>query len=137
MVAPVFQANVAPAVPVAVNAELPQLLTTDTEGATGVALTVNTAALEITLPAMFVHTARYCLLSSAVVVVNDNVPEVALVMLFQLVPLVLSCHCTVGIGLPLAAELKLAVKPEHLVCDTGCVVTAGEMALALTVTTTF
>ena len=35
------------------------------------------------------------------------------------VPLVLTCHCTVNAGLPLAAELKLAFKPAHLVLRAG------------------
>ena len=139
VVAPVFHKNEAVGAPLAVNSELPQLLVTETVGADGMELTVNTAAVEFTVPAMFVHTARYCLLLSAVVVVNDNVPDVALLMLFQVVPLVLSCHCTVGAGLPLAAEIKLAVKPAHLVCVDGCVVTAGATMLPSTptVTTTF
>jgi len=137
VVAPVFHENVAPGAPAAVNTEFPQLSITDTEGAEGVPLTVKTAALEFTLPEMFVHTARYCLLLSTIAVVNDNVPDVAPPMLFQIVPSVLTCHCTVGAGLPLAAELKLALNPEHLVCETGCVVTDGDTALALTVTTTF
>ena len=111
--------NVAPGAPVAVNSELPQLLVTDTPGAAGIGLTINVAALEVALAAMLVHTARYCLLLSAAVVVNDKMLVVAPVMLFQLVPLVLSSHCTVGAGLPLAAELKLTFKPAHFVCDAG------------------
>jgi len=117
--APVLHENVALGAPVAVNNEVPQLLLTETDGADGMELTVNTAALEFTVPAMFVHTARYCLLLSAVVVVNDKVPAVAPLMLFQIVPFVLSCHCTVGAGPPLAAELKIAFTPAHLVCVAG------------------
>ena len=59
LVAPVFHENVAVGDPVAVNTELPQSSTTDTEGAKGFELTVNVAALEVALPATFVHTARY------------------------------------------------------------------------------
>jgi hypothetical protein len=59
VVAPVFHRNDAVATPVAVNTEVPQSSTTDTEGAEGFELTVNVAALEVTLPATFVHTARY------------------------------------------------------------------------------
>jgi hypothetical protein len=136
VVAPVFHNN--EPVPVAVNTELPQLLVTETVGAEGMEVTVNVAALEFTVPPMFVHTARYSLLLSAVVVVNDSGLAVAPVMLFQLVPLlVLTCHCTVGAGLPLAAELKLAFKPAHLVCVNGWVVTTGATALVPTVTTKF
>ena len=72
VVAPLLHKNVAPGAPVAVNSELPQLLVTDTPGAAGIGLTVNVAALEVAVPAMLVHTARYCLLLSAAVVVNDK-----------------------------------------------------------------
>ena len=57
-VAPVLHENVAEGAPVAVNSVLPQLLVTDTPGVPGIVLTVNVAALEVTVPAMFVHTAR-------------------------------------------------------------------------------
>ena len=139
VVAPLLHENVAPGTPVAVSRELPQLLVTDTEGAAGIGSTINVAALEVAVPAMLVHTARYCLLLSAAVVAKAKVPVAAPVMLVQLVPLVLSCHCTVGAGLPLAAELKLTFKPAHFVCDAGCVVTAGDTMLPSTptVTTTF
>ena len=92
VVAPVFHANFAPLAPVAAKSELLQLLVTETEGAEGMELTVNVAPLEITVPATFVHTAWYCLLLSAVVVVNDKVLLVAPVILFHDVPFVLSCH---------------------------------------------
>jgi len=139
VVAPVLHENVAPGAPVAVNSELPQLSATEIEGADGMELTVNIAPFEFTEPPLFVHTARYCLLLSAAVVVNDKMLVVAPVILFQLVPLVLSSHCTVGAGLPLAAELKLTLKPAHFVCDAGWVVTTGDTILTstLTVTTTF
>src|SRR4030095_9068346 len=136
VVAPVLHKNAAPGAPVAVNSELPQLSATEIEGADGMELTVNVAPLEFTEPPLFVHTARYCLLLSAAVVVNDKVLAVAPVMLFQLVPLVLSCHCTVGAGLPLAAELKLTFKTAHFVCDAGWVVTAGDTMLPSTPTVT-
>ena len=58
VVAPLLQNNV-PVNPVAVNTELPQLFTTVTPGATGVELTVSIAALEFTVPPLFVQTARY------------------------------------------------------------------------------
>ena len=87
---------------------------------TGVGLTVNVAALEFTVAPAFVHTARYRLLLSAVVGANDKVADVAPVTLAQVVPpFVLTCHCTVGDGVPLAAEVKLAFTPAHLVCEAG------------------
>src|SRR6185503_19831889 len=123
-VPPLLHENIAPPTPDAVNVELPQLLTTEIEGADGMEVTVNVAALEVAVPAIFVHTARYCLLLSAVVVVNDNVLLVAPPILFQ-VPLVFTCHCTVGAGPPLAPELNVTLSPAHFVCDAGCVVTCG------------
>ena len=103
------------------------------------AFTVSVAELEFTEPPLLVHTARYCLLFNAVVALTLNVLLVAPLIFVQLVPLVLSCHCTVGAGLPLAKELKLTFKPAHFVCDAGWVVTAGDTILPSTptVTTTF
>src|SRR4029078_9082941 len=107
-VPPLLHENNAPPAPDAVKSELPQLLVTEIEGADGIELTVNVAALEVAVPAMLVHTARYCLLLSAVVVVNDKLLVVAPVILCQLLPVVFSCHCTVGAGPPLAPELNVA-----------------------------
>jgi hypothetical protein len=105
---------------------------------TGTALTVSVAALELTVPPMFVHAARYCLLLSAIVVAKVKVLLVAPLILLQLEPpFVLTCHCTVGAGLPLAAELKLALTLAHLVCEAGWVVTTGNTIPVFTVTTTF
>ena len=83
------------------------------------------AGSELTGPALFVHTARYCLLLSAMVVVNDKVLLTAPGILIQFVPFVLSCHCTVGTGVPLAAEVKETVVPAHFIWEAGCVVTVG------------
>ena len=58
---------------------------------TGIGFTVNTAALELTVPALFVHTARYCLALSAVVTAKVNVALVAPVIFAQMVP-VIDCH---------------------------------------------
>ncbi len=72
--------------------ELPQLFTTVTPGADGIAITVNVAELEITALVLVVHTARYCLLLSPVVAVKVNVPLVAPVISDHLVQFVLTCH---------------------------------------------
>ena len=40
-------------------------------------------------------------------------------------PSVLTCHCTVGVGLPLAAAVKVAVCPAVTVWFVGFVVIAG------------
>ena len=72
--------------------EVPQLFTTVTPGADGIAMTVNVAGLEVTALVLLVHTARYCLLLSPVVAVKVKVPLVAPVISDQLVPFVLTCH---------------------------------------------
>src|SRR5678815_1879577 len=109
----------------AVNTVLPQLLTTVTEGAAGIELTVSVHGLEFTDPAEFVHTARYCLLLSAIVVENARVLLVAPLISLHVVPFVLCCQCTVGVGLPFAAEVKLTLAPAHFVCEVGSVLTIG------------
>src|SRR4030095_8264927 len=134
-VAPLLHENIAPPAPVAVNSELPQLLATEIVGADGMELTVNVAALAVAVPAIFVHTARYCLLLSDDVVVNDMVLLAAPPILSQ-VPLVFTCHCTVGAGPPMAPELNVAISPAHHVCEDGCVVTCGATVLPSTATVT-
>jgi hypothetical protein len=124
VVAPLLHNN-DPVNPEAVKTELPQLLATATVGAAGIALTVSVAGFEFTVPVLFVHTARYCLLLSAIEALKDRVLLVAPAILFQVVPLVLDCHCTVGAGLPLAAELKFTTDPAHAACDAGCKEIAG------------
>src|SRR5438874_1955631 len=55
-----------------------------------------------------------------------NVVLVAPVMLLNVLPpSVLTCHCTVGVGVPPAAAVKVAVWPAVTVVFAGCVVTAG------------
>ena len=136
VVAPVLHSKV-PVVPVAFKTELPQLLVTPTVGVTGIAFTVNAAPSELAVPALLLHTARYCLPLSAIVVANVYVALVAPVIFDHVVPLP-DCHCTVGEGVPLAADVKLAFVPAHLVCATGWVVTFGDTVTppGLTVTTT-
>jgi len=123
-VPPLLHVKIAPGAPVAVNTELPQLLVTETDGIDGIELTVNVTAFEVAVPAMLVHTARYCLLLSAVVVVNDKGLLVAPLILFQ-VPLEFTCHCTVGAGPPLASELNITSSPAHFACGVGWIVIDG------------
>ena len=92
---------------------------------TGIGFTVNIAAVELTVPELLLHTARYRLLLSAVVTANVNVALVAPVIFVHVVPVGLDCHWTVGVGAPVAAEVKLAFVPAHIAWDAGCVVTAG------------
>jgi len=65
------------------------------------------------------------------VVTDDNVsvPEVAPEMLVKVVlPAALICHCTVGVGFPLAAAVKLAVCPAVTDWLVGCVLIVGATA---------
>ena len=119
VVAPVLHKS-DPVTDPAVNVELPQLLTTVTTGAEGIAFTVSVAVPELTELIVLVHTALYCLLLSAVVVVKVNVALVAPVILVHVVPpVVLCCHCTDGVGVPPAAEVNVTLLPAHLVCEEG------------------
>ena len=112
VVAPLLH-NSGPVKPEAVRTEFPQLLATVTVGAAGIAFTVKVAWLELTVAPLLLHTARYCLLLSAADAPKVSVPVVAPVTFVQSVPLVLDCHCTVGAGTPLAAEVKLTLLPAH------------------------
>ena len=47
----------------------------------------------------------------ATAAVNDKVVDVAPAMFVKVTPSVLCCHCTVGVGVPLAAAVKVAVAP--------------------------
>ena len=95
-------------------------------------MTVRLAKLLVALPKLFEKNARNCLPLSALAVVREYVPDVAPAILFQLVPLsVLTCHCREGVGLPLAAAVKVTVAPETTVELTGCVVTAGAAAVEI------
>ena len=126
VVSPVLHNNV-PVNDPAVNTELPQLFVTVTVGVDGFGVTVNVAGLEFAVPAIFVHTARYCLLLSPVATANVRVVFVAPLISVQTVPFVLTCHCTVGVGMPVAAEVKVTLFAAQIVCETGCVVTDGGM----------
>jgi hypothetical protein len=78
---------------------------------TGVAfVTVNVAGSVVTVPRMFVNTARYCLPESAILTMNAHVVKLAPLRFVHVhPPSVLTCHCTVGVGVPLAAAVKPAV----------------------------
>ena len=117
-----LQAKLVPVVPLAgvyVNTLLLATVAVKALVRVGIAFTVKVAALELTVPAVLVHTARYCLLLSAIVAVNENVEAVAPATFVQVVPFTLCCHCTVGAGLPFAAELKLILAPSHFVWEDG------------------
>src|SRR5437899_3145743 len=61
-----------------------------------------------------------------VAVVKLRVVEVAPETLLNVTPLsVLTCHCTVGVGEPVAAAVKVAVWPVVTVWFAGCMVIVG------------
>ena len=75
-------------------------------------VTVSVAAVVVAVPALFVNTARYWFPLCDKAVVKLSVVEVAPEMLLNVAPLfVLTSHCTVGVGEPVAAAVKLAVWP--------------------------
>ena len=62
------------------------------------------------------------------------VVEVAPLMLVNVVPpLLLTCHWTVGVGLPLAAAVNVTVLPAVTLWLVGLVVTTGAVRAAVTV----
>ena len=89
--------------------------------------TVRVAALVVAVPTLLVKTAWYSSpFWAAVVVLRVRVVLVAPEMLLKVEPpSVLTCHCTVGVGLPLAAAVKVAVWPAVTVWLAGWVVTVG------------
>jgi hypothetical protein len=77
-------------------------------------------------PPGFVNTASYFRPFSATVAAKLSVVEVAPDTAVHVVPpLVDTRHCTLGVGAPLAAALKVAVDPGLTVSLLGCVVTLG------------
>jgi len=88
--------------------------------------TVSVAAVVVAVPAELVNTARYWLPFCAKAVAKLRVVEVAAEMLLNVTPLsALTCHCTVGVGEPVAATVKVAVWPAATVWFPGCVVIVG------------
>ena len=78
----------------------------------GAAFTVSVAAVVVAVPAEFVNTARYRFPLCDKAVVKLRVVEVAPATLLNVTPpSVLTCHCTVGVGEPVAAAVKVAVWP--------------------------
>jgi len=94
---------------------------------TGTVWTVSVAALDVAAPTVFVKTGRYSYpLSARVETATRRVVLVAPPMLVQLEPpLVESCHCTVGVGLPDAAAVKVALAPAVTVSLAGWALTVG------------
>ena len=86
-----------------------------------VARTVSVAVVVVAVPAELENTARYRLpLLAPVVGGVVYVPEVAPLRFDQELPeLVLTCHCTLGVGVPDAAAVKVAVLPALTVALVG------------------
>src|SRR5882724_3116647 len=96
------------------------------EGGGGTPFTVSVAAVVVAVPAEFVNTARYWFPFCDEAVVKFRVVEVAPETLLNVAPpSVLTCHCTVGVGEPVAAAVKVAVWPAVTVWLAGCVVIVG------------
>ncbi len=101
---------------------------------TSLRMTVSVAAFDVALPAELVNTARYSLPDSDSVAVPDRVVEVAPDTLLHVVPpSVDTCHWTVGVGVPDAAAVNVAVVPATTVTFAGCLVIAGLMAVVVVV----
>jgi len=83
------------------------------------------AAVVVAVPAELINTARYWYPFCDEAVVKLNVVEVAPETLLNAPPLVLTCHCTVGVGEPVAAAVKVAVWPAFTVWFVGCAVIVG------------
>ena len=87
-------------------------------------VTVKSAGFEVAVPQTFVKTARYRLPFCETAAVKDSVVLTAPGMSLKLEPpSVDTCHCTVGVGVPPAAAVKLAVADSQTDCGTDCVVT--------------
>jgi hypothetical protein len=104
-------------------------------GAVFAAFTVKVAAVVVALPAAFVKTARYLFpLIATVVPVMLSVVDVAPDKFVNVPPpLVLTCHCTVGVGEPDAAAVNVAVAAAVTDTLAGLVVIAGAVFAAFTV----
>lgn len=97
----------------------------------GAAVTVSLAPSLVALPAALLKTARKRLLSSASTVVG--VVKLVLVvpaMGVQVSPeSVLCCHWTVGDGVPVAADVNVAVAGAATVASAGCSVMLGAVCV--------
>src|SRR2546426_1010752 len=92
----------------------------------GAVFTVSVAAVVVAVPAGLVNTARYWFPFCDEAVVKLRVAEVAPGRMLKDAPLfALTCHCTVGVGEPVAAVVKVAVWPTVTVWLAGCVVIVG------------
>lgn len=92
------------------------------------AVTISVAAVVVAgAPMPLLNTARYSLpFSSSVTLPMARVAFVAFgISLNEFPPSVLTCHCTVGDGVPLASAVNITSVPATSDCDCGLVVTTG------------
>src|SRR3954471_6787638 len=95
-------------------------------GGRGAARTVSVASVVVAVPLVLVNTARYFLPLSAVDAANESmVPVWPLRLVNVAPPLVLTCHCTVGAGVPLALAWNVAAPPAVVNTSDGFSVTDG------------
>src|SRR5262249_50085651 len=101
---------------------------------TGAVLTVRDAGLLMALGAtVLLKTASYRLPLCAAVGVKVRVAAVAPGTLLKVAPpSLLTCHCPVGAGVPLAAAVNVTALPAVTVWLVGWVVTSGALPAALT-----
>src|SRR5258708_8641167 len=100
----------------------------------GAAFTVSVAAVLVAVPAVFANTARYWFPFCGKAVVKLRVVEVAPETLLNVAPPpVLTCHCTVGVGEPVAAAVKVAVWPAITIWLAGWFVIVGGVSALFTV----
>jgi len=91
---------------------------------TGAGTMVSVAAVVVADPAELVKTASKVLPFCPAVAVKLNVVDVAPATAVNAPP-VLTIHCTVGVGVPLAAAVNVAVPPTPTDTAVGFVVTTG------------
>jgi hypothetical protein len=92
----------------------------------GATSTISVAVAVVALLTEFVNTALYWFPVISVVAARVSVGDVAPVKFANVIPpLVLTCHCTVGAGAPVAAAVNVAFTPAMAVMFAGFVVTAG------------
>jgi hypothetical protein len=99
----------------------------------GAESTNSVAAEVVAVPPAFVKTARYELPDMAAVGVKVYAGFVAPAILVHVAPLVLTCHCTVGVGEPTAAAEKVTDWPSMKVWLEGEVVTFGALLVIVAV----
>lgn len=77
---------------------------------------LKVAAVVVLTPQELVKTARYLFPFRFLLAMRDSVAPVAPGILLKLTPpLTLTCHCTAGVGEPLAAAVKMTTFPSHTV----------------------